>query len=371
VLQSTSLVARFGHESGFSVDGKTFYATATALQAITAIDVTNPKTPRAVWQGNVMSHGMSLSDDGNRAYIAAPTPEHNMLILDVSEIQARKPNPQAREISRLTWDPYSIPQNAIPFTSHGKPYVLEFDEYTEGTLNYGGDPDGVGAGRIVDISDETKPHVVSDLRLQVNQHADHAAADGDPGTRNPAQGYAAHYCNIPTRVDPQIVACSFIASGLRLFDISDVTAPKEVGYFVAPTPPVFENGYDGSNYAMSQPTFAPERREVWYADGVSGFYALRIPESIWSHAAQNANACTSARRFVVRMRIPRHAKVRSARATLGGKRLRVVRRGRIVSVVVKMRGLPRQAVRLVVRVRLRGGRTVKTTRVYHPCSSSR
>ena len=38
-------------------------------------------------------------------------------------------------------------------------------------------------------------------------------------TGNQAQGYAAHYCNIPTRVNPKIVACSFIASGLRLFDI--------------------------------------------------------------------------------------------------------------------------------------------------------
>ena len=128
VLQSTRPVARFGHESGFSADGKTFYATGTAMKAITAIDVTDPKNPHAVWQGNVVSHGMTLSDDGNRAYIADPGGD--MLILDVSQIQARKPNPQAREVSRLTWHAASIPQNAIPFTDHGKPYVLEFDEYT-------------------------------------------------------------------------------------------------------------------------------------------------------------------------------------------------------------------------------------------------
>src|SRR5207248_4555207 len=41
VLQSNGAFARFGHESGFSADGKTFYATSTALQAITEIDVTN------------------------------------------------------------------------------------------------------------------------------------------------------------------------------------------------------------------------------------------------------------------------------------------------------------------------------------------
>src|SRR5215212_3696751 len=141
VLQSLAPVARFGHESGFSDDGKTFYATSTAFQAITAIDVTDPKSPHAIWEGNVVSHGMTLSDDGNRAYIADPG--GNMLILDTSEIQARKPEPKTREISRLTWDKASIPQNAIPFTSGGKPYVLEFDEYTQGTSDPSGDQDAV------------------------------------------------------------------------------------------------------------------------------------------------------------------------------------------------------------------------------------
>src|SRR5437764_7418732 len=100
VLDSTSLVARFGHESGFSPDGKTFYATSTALPSITAIDVNDPKHPHPIWQGNILAHGMSLNDDGNRAYIADPT-GGDMLILDTSQIQARDPNPQAREISRL------------------------------------------------------------------------------------------------------------------------------------------------------------------------------------------------------------------------------------------------------------------------------
>jgi hypothetical protein len=369
VLQSTSLVARFGHESGFSEDGKTYYATATALQAITAIDVTDPKQPHAVWQGNVMSHGMSLSNDGNRAYIAAPTPEHSMLILDVSEIQARKPNPQAREIARLTWDPYSIPQNALPFTSHGHPYVLEFDEYDESTLNPGGDPDGVGAGRIVDIADEAKPRVVSNLRLQVDQPADHAAAKNDPGGSGAPQGYAAHYCNIPTRVDPTLAACSFISSGLRIFDISDVTAPKEVAYFVAPTHPEIENGYQASDFAMSQPAFVPERREIWYSDGTSGFYVLRVPESVWPQAATQAIAgvCASSKRYTVKVRLPRHAKVRSIRATLAGKRVRATRKGRTVRVVVTMNGLPRHVVRLVVKVKLRGGKAIRRERSFRPC----
>jgi hypothetical protein len=279
VLDSTTLSARFGHEGNFSPDGNTFYAAGTAVQSVTAIDVSDPKYPHAVWQGNEYSHGLTLSDDGDRAYVADPI-NSQLLILDTSQIQARVPNPQAREISRLTWNTATIPQNAIPITIHGKRYLLEFDEYA---FRFSGNapPDTVGAARIIDISDEAHPRVVSNLRLEVDQPAEHHAANADPGAQSPVQGYAAHYCNVPREVDPGIVACSFIASGLRVFDIRDPLHPKEVAYFIAPPHPEPENGLDGSNFAMSKPAFAPERREVWYSDGTSGFYVLRLNPSAW------------------------------------------------------------------------------------------
>jgi hypothetical protein len=76
-------------------------------------------------------------------------------------------------------------------------------------------------------------------------------------------------------------ACSFIASGLRVFDISNLTAPKEIAYFVAPTKARVENGFMASNFAMSQPAFAPQRREIWFSDGVSGFYNVRVNAGVW------------------------------------------------------------------------------------------
>ncbi len=51
MLQFTKPLARFGHESGFSIDGKTFYATGTATQSITAIDVTNTEGPARALAG--------------------------------------------------------------------------------------------------------------------------------------------------------------------------------------------------------------------------------------------------------------------------------------------------------------------------------
>jgi len=364
-------VARFGHEGNFAPDGNTFYATGTALEAITAIDVTDPANPHPVWQGNVYSHGLTLSDDGNRAYIADPS-GHDMLILDTSEIQARKPNPQAREISRLTWRAASIPQNAIPFTKDGKPYVLEIDEYDASTLG-NGSPDDVGAARIIDVSDERSPRSVGNLRLQVDQPAEHKAAAGDPGGGGSPQGYAAHYCNVPTRVNPTIVACSFITSGLRVFDISDVTSPKEIAYYVAPTQARFENSYKASDFAMSQPAFVPERHEIWYTDGTSGFYALRVANSVWpsdaaASGAGGARTCKGRRAFPATVRVARGAGVRRATAVLAGKRLRVVRRGRAVRVQVDLKDLNRSSVSLVIRVRLRTGRLITSRRTYHPCT---
>jgi hypothetical protein len=314
-LQSTKLVARFGHESGFSADGRTFYATGTAVQAISAIDVTNPKNPHSIWQGNVTAHGMSLSEDGNRGYVAAPG--GYLDILDTSQIQARRSNPQAREIARLTWKAASIPQNAIPFTRNGKPYLMETDEYTAGTSS-GGNKDSVGAARIIDISDEAHPRVLSLMRLQVNQEADHKAASGDPGALSPVQGYAAHYCDVSSKVDPKVVACSFIASGLRVFDISSLTHPKEIAYHVAPTKPRFENGNMASAYAMSKPAFVPARREVWYSDGATGFNVLRVDRRVWPAGGGGGDGC-----------LPRRLRIGSTRIgkiRLGYRRGTVTRR---------------------------------------------
>src|SRR4029077_6128825 len=94
----------------------------------------------------------------------------------------------------------------------------------------------VGAARIIDFADETKPVVVSQMRLEVNDAGQRAGAQkDDPGAGDPAQGYAGHYRAVPQRTDPGIVACSFIISGLRVFDIHDPAQPKEIAYFNPPS----------------------------------------------------------------------------------------------------------------------------------------
>ena len=294
-LMASAPASVFGHESGMAVDGRTFYPTSISTGQTTAVDVSNPRTPLPIGQWQFNTHGMSVSDDGNRGYLAA---RDGLIIVDLSDVQARKPNPQVREIGRLVWSNMTIPQVAIPVTIGGKPYLVEIDEYSSGESGGSVAANGprVGAARIIDISDERRPFVVSNIRLAVHQPENRAAIAGDPGAQSPVQGYAGHYCNVPQRVEPGILACSMIVSGLRVFDIRDPEHPKEIAYHVAPPSTVSATGTpiidERANYAMSQPAFAPERGEIWYSDGTSGFYALRMDPTVWPfRVTRGAGGC--------------------------------------------------------------------------------
>jgi hypothetical protein len=362
-LQVTTQVARLGHEGNFAPDGKTFWIGGG--QGIAAVDVTNPRFPRKLWEAAAWSHGLSTSSDGNRLYVAEPI-DGNLTIYDVSEVQARKPNPHVREISRLTWRPVSIPQSTAPMTIEGTRYLLEFDEFAfrfntlPQTLN------DAGAARIIDISDEAHPRVVSNLRLEINQRDMRTKYGTDPGAINPAQGYAAHYCAIPREEDPQIVACSFLNSGLRVFDIRDPLHPREVAYFVSPPARGLSNAGQASDFAMSQPAFAPERREVWYSDAISGFYALRLDERAWP--ASKPATCASRRSVVVHF--PGSPSLRRVSVTIGGKRVRARRVGR-TGVRIDLGTRPRGTLTVVVRGVTRSGRKLTTKRRYRTCTRRR
>ena len=270
-----------GHEGNFSPDGNTFWVSSTGGKTLTAVDLTDPTRPLPLWTTtDFIVHGLNVSDDGNRLYFADLGNPSGVTILDVSEVQQRKPNPQVRIVSRLTWDTVSIPQVPIPVRINGHPFLVEVDEFSRGVA--GSDPKSpVGAARVIDIADDTKPQVVSNIRLEVNTPQARASDQAnDPGATNGLQGYAAHYCAVPNRNEPGVVACSFILSGLRLFDIRDPYHPREIAYFNAPVQPSRTGGL-GSNYAMSGATFVPQRGEIWYSDGNSGFYAVRVTNGIW------------------------------------------------------------------------------------------
>src|SRR5262249_9456008 len=144
-------------------------------------------TAGTVAPASVISHGLSISNDGNRAYFALDgdpgganlatfQANNGIQIVDVSDIQQRKPNPQFREISRFLWLDGSHAQHTIPVTIGGKSYLIAVDEGGPGGTNTGTNGQAsCDAGltpfpmaRIIDISDEKNPKSVSKLALEIH-----------------------------------------------------------------------------------------------------------------------------------------------------------------------------------------------------------
>jgi hypothetical protein len=267
-LLSSTPLGILGHESAFAPDGRTYYVGSLFARTLAAVDLTDPTLPQLAWLSyEYEPHGASISLDGNRMYLTetgSAGGTAGLTILDVSQVQARAPVPVVTVISRLTWPSMSTPQNATPFTRKGHPYLLETDEFGERVT---------GAARIIDIADEKRPVVVSNLRLEVNQPEVYDELQGDPGNGDAARGYQAHYCTVPSRVDPNIVACSFIMSGLRVFDIRDVRNPREIAYFNRPQ--AVGTSKLGA-CALSAPAYDPTSGDIWYSDGNTGLWVVRL-----------------------------------------------------------------------------------------------
>jgi hypothetical protein len=292
-LLSTFPSALFGHESGLSPDGRTFWSAGAAGSNLTALDISRPRHPRKIFnQNGFVYHGLWFSADGRFMYVAnigSPGTEGmlsggGMRIYDVSEVNAHQSDPDITLLSDLTWPEVAIPQSAEPFTIDGHRYVLEVDEFIdlftfESLGRFRTAP--VGAARVIDVDNPRRPEIVSDIRLDVHQPANRdAALFRDPGNYSPAQGYAAHYCSVPRRRNPGLAACSMILSGLRIFDIRDPEHPREIAYFNRPKLPGPGITPEAGSYAMSRPAWDIKNRQVWYTDVHTGFYAVRLTNGV-------------------------------------------------------------------------------------------
>lgn len=215
-------------------------------------------------------------------------------------------------VSRLTWPEISIPQSTIPVSIGGRPYVIESDEFSS-TAN-----GSIGASRIIDISDETAPRVVSNLRLDVHM-PDNRATVADDTSALIGGPYSGHFCSVPTRVEPGIVACSMLRSGVRVFDITDPLAPREVAYVSRPaSQDCFTEGRGTSAclHTGSTVAFVPERSEMWISGQQSGFHVVRLTNGVFGSAPAAASPAAAPPAAAPPVSAPQAAApVRSAAAT--------------------------------------------------------
>lgn len=209
------------HEGGFSPDGNTYWSSGTAPGLVSAVDLTDPARPRVIWQGlpGLSMHGMGVSADGNRVYLSNTL--GGVTVLDSSAVQRRDPDPQVPVVAQLTWTDGWATQHSVPVSYGGHPYLFTVDEA------------GSGGVKLIDVADDTAPRIVNTIKLEINlpEHQDSMLASAAGGS---LFAYDSHYCAADRPVDPTALACGWISSGIRVFDVRDPFDVREVAYYNPP-----------------------------------------------------------------------------------------------------------------------------------------
>ena len=184
---------------------------------------------------------------GNRAFVGFW--DSGMVILDISDLD------DIGVVSRLDWTVGGHTHTCLPLTTRGLVAVTD-----ESTFNdCMGPPHMI---RMVDIADETHPHVRSICPT--------------PGEEFCLRGlrYGAHclHENRPHsyRSDTLIFATYFNA-GLRVYDVSDPDAPTEVAHFIPACPPE-------QQAIQINDLFVDEDVNVFITDRVNGGVYILHPE---------------------------------------------------------------------------------------------
>ena len=167
------------------------------------------------------------------------------MILDVSDYQFRRPNPQVRIVSKLFWEDQGIAEEMYPFSINGRQYIVSSDE-SGGNGGVGGAPAACARGasphgypHIIDITDERNPKIIAQLMLEVSDPTNCELLLNDPPEsrrRLPASPGLLHdeRCVADRANNPTMLACAFRNAGLRVFDIRDLYRPKEIAYYKPP-----------------------------------------------------------------------------------------------------------------------------------------
>nr|BAE86940.1 FedA [Burkholderia sp. NF100] len=313
-----------GHEGAISPDGLTYYMGDFTNNVYRAIDITDPAKPKQIAVFDMKglpgkAHGLSVSADGNRVYAAAfglPTlaqvadpaayPINGFVVLDTSEVQARKPNAAITLISTAFHKDGSAAQHTLPMKVAGKSYLVQVDEGgSAGVLTDAGFKAACAAklppfpmARIYDIQDDSDPKLVSKLMLETHDPANCAKVAPDVVGLG-LYAYGSHFCSVDNRENATALACAYFNSGIRVFDIRDPAKPKELAYFNPASGPLLPGSAHaklqqwrekGPDWCGAQLHFDFDRKQLVSACMDNGVQVLQFAPNTWPFAQSVASA---------------------------------------------------------------------------------
>lgn len=252
---SVTLPSHHGHEGDFSADGRTYYA-ATALNipdpGLIPIDISDPTHPVALtaWANPLTSregfHGYApLDRAGPGRFGSLPVmggPDNGIAIVDVTDVELRRPDPSIEVVSTVPWNDSDTPHAGIGARIGGRNYLIV---PSEGGSVFADPPDvpkaceagtpPYGFPRIVDVTDVRHPRVVSRIPLEVNDPANCPITLQTPSIVSLT--YSSHYCSVDDPQRTTMLACTWLGSGLRVFDVRNPWRPREIAYYNPPGRP--------------------------------------------------------------------------------------------------------------------------------------
>ena len=343
LLADIQLPGSHGHMGAFAPDGRTYWLTQSFRDPggfVYSVDLTDPSHPVMLppWQflGDGRPHGLELNPqgfepgvpEGTRLYAGQPGEFGNpigcdvgpdgLVIEDVSDYQFRRPDPQIRIISKLFWTDQGEAEAMIPVKIKGHPYIISTDE-AGGAGSFDGwaaactrGQSAFGYPQIIDVGDETNPTIIAKLRLEVSDPANCSLLLSEtppdppgfaPGTNLPTisgtTNYSEETCVADNPKNAKMLACSFQAAGLRVFDIRDPNHAKEIAYWkpgavrteVRPSsgswgPPTVYPGLDRTVDKTAHWARWFRRKgqlELWTVSDGNGFQILRFTDNFKAH----------------------------------------------------------------------------------------
>src|SRR5712691_11618519 len=267
---STFSLTSGNHDGWFTADGSTYYGVPFGGQSILVnpnridihvADISIPTQPRRLLNWNRLQlppaiyeltkattnfHDISSNDDGTRIYLAlygggtgAGRCANGLLILDSSEVALRVSNPQLKFVSWLSWcdqqldpdygDGSSASSHATEYVIHenGKEYIVTTDEGGALTGGANGMCSQRTYSRLINISDERNPRVVSTFKPDVNK-----PANCEQNKATDTSGGMVHYLNFDDRYNMRLVVYAASNQGIRVVDFRDPEHPKEIAYYL-------------------------------------------------------------------------------------------------------------------------------------------
>jgi hypothetical protein len=268
------------HEGNWSADGMTYYGSSLFTGTISAFDVSNPSAPTLISTfapvAGQFTHGLATSDDGKYLYTTdfATGTNNGLVTLDASGIQSRTPGAQPPVVGRVGWTDGSAAQVPIPMDYNGKKFLLFVDE------------GGYGAARIIDVSDEANPKVVSKLKLEIHMPKNSKVAAADTAGDG-SFTYQGHYCSVNREHNPTAAACGFFQSGIRVFDIRDPYHPREIAYFNPPAQVRKHGKLPGSEHDGGPNNSQPPNMTADWCSSQIRFITIGSASYLWAQCQDN------------------------------------------------------------------------------------